>query len=124
MALKLTCPQLEPEDGFVHVHVAGAITTYDFQGDPINPLERLLGVNWNARRLLLDFDEVPTIDSAGIGWLIASNKQCKNGGGQVAVHSIQPAVLQMLKILRIDKLLPLAADAAAARAALAGPSPA
>src|SRR5580698_6898285 len=117
MPMKLI--QLPDESNCTHVSVEGEVTTYDFvRGDP-NPLESLLGEHWAALRVLLNFDRVPAIDSAGVGWLISSQQKAKNAGGKLTIHSPQPAVQRMLAMLRIEKIIPVAPDAAAASALMA-----
>jgi anti-anti-sigma factor len=121
MSLKLTHINTPLDEGLCHVAVAGDITTHDFQPSPRNPVAELLGPGWPSLNLVLDFDQVLTIDSSAVGWLISCHKECRRAGGQLVIHSVQKAVRQILDILRIDKLIPIAADAAEARTIVSQP---
>jgi anti-anti-sigma factor len=115
--MKLSMVSIE-KDGVVRVRAEGTITTVDFPADGKNPIQDLLGENWATNRVLLDLSRTSYIDSSAIGWLINTQKELKAHGGRIAVHSIQPAVMQILRVLRIEKVLPLVEDEAAARTQL------
>jgi anti-anti-sigma factor len=106
--------------GLIRVAAEGAVTSDDFEDPNDNPLIKLLGQTWANNHLLLDLSQVTYIDSSAIGWLIGSSRAFKSGGGKFVVHSIQPAVRQILDMLRIGQVVPLASDEAAARALLNG----
>jgi anti-anti-sigma factor len=69
---------------------------------------------------MLNLDRTDYIDSSAIGWLIGSQRAFKEGGGQMVIHSIQPGVRQILDLLKISKVMPMAADEAEARKILTG----
>ena len=107
------------KDGSIRVAAGPDITGTNASAAGVNPLERLLGPGWAGYRVLLDFGRTTFIDSAGIGWLLSSQKQFRIKGGALAVHSISPRVRQILDLLRVGKAVPLAADETAARELLA-----
>jgi anti-anti-sigma factor len=119
--MKLTLTSIE-KDGIVRVTADGNITTADFDSSGKNPLESLLGVTWFTNRVLLNLDRTDYIDSSAIGWLIGTHKAFKEGGGTLVVHSLQPAVKQILTVLKIGRVVPLVADETEARALAIGGS--
>ena len=102
-------------DGVVRLASQGDIDMQDVQDLQDNPFKRLLGEKWATYRVLLDLSASRTITSAGIGWLIASQKQYKGAGGQFVVHSVQPNVQQVLDLLKVHKAVPITTDETAAR---------
>ena len=116
--MKLKLVSIE-KDGIVRVAADGNITTADFHGNADNPLQQVLGANWFTTRCLLDLGQTDYIDSSAIGWLIGSQKAFKQGGGALVVHSVQPSVKQILDLLKIERVVPICADEAQARATLA-----
>ena len=119
--MKLQLLSIE-KDGIVRVAAEGNITTADFDASGKNPLEQLLGVTWFTNRVLMNLDRTDYIDSSAIGWLIGTQKAFKDGGGALVVHSLQPAVRQILDVLKIGRLVPLVADETEARAVAIGGS--
>ena len=79
-------------------------------------LEQVMGQTWSANKVLLDMDKTNYIDSTAIRWLISCHKEFKNKGGVFVVHSVQPAVRQVLDLLKIGKVVPIVENEAAARA--------
>jgi hypothetical protein len=116
----LTLVSIE-KNGLVRIAAEGRMTAQALMsGDPdCNPLDGLLGPNWANNRIVLDFGQVCWVDSAAIGWLMTCNKTCRKAGGMLVVHSVQPGVRQLIDLLRIDRVLTIAADESAAMAAVA-----
>lgn len=86
-----------------------------------NALQGLLGSDWPRKRILLDFSKVTLMDSAAIGWLIASAKKLKESGGGLVIYAVQPRVRNMLDLLAVGRMIPIVADETDARSkALAG----
>lgn len=112
--MKLTLLSIE-KDGTIRVATDGNITTADFDPGAKNPLENVLGENWFSSRVLLNMEKTDYIDSSAIGWLINSHKHFKDGSGALVVHSVQPSVRQILELLKIGRVVPLAKDEAEAR---------
>jgi anti-anti-sigma factor len=106
---------IEP-DGLVHAAADAGLTGPDAHVDSTNAFESLLGANWPASRVMLDFSPCTMIDSATIGWLVTSNRQFKNAGGKLVLYSLSPRVRQVLELLKLERLLHLAANEPAARA--------
>src|SRR5205814_4214125 len=74
IANPLTLASIE-KDGSIRVTAGPDITGANASAVGVNPLERLLGPGWAGYRVLIDFGRTTFIDSAGIGWLLSSQKQ-------------------------------------------------
>jgi anti-anti-sigma factor len=101
------------------VHLAGHGEATGFQAGTSSPFEQILGGQWAGQRVLLNMEFVSYIDSAGIGWLIGTQKQFRGAGGFLVMHSVQPAVKNVLNLLKIERVVPTAADAEGGRVMLA-----
>ncbi|MCL2648005.1 MAG: STAS domain-containing protein [Phycisphaerales bacterium] len=94
------------------------------QGQPTNacqntnpfPFESFLGKDWASHAVLLDMEQIDYLDSSSVGWLIASQKAFHAAGGTLVLYSLQPRIRQLLTMLRIERVVPLAEDLAAAKA--------
>ena len=119
--MKLSLVAIDKE-GFIRVATDGNITSAAFNGDSSGKalMEGVLGSTWSSNKVVLDMSKTNYIDSTAIGWLISANKQFKNNGGQFVIHSVQPAVRQVLDLLKIGKVVPIVDDEAAARALVTG----
>ena len=56
--------------GVAEVASEGYIRADDLPANGDNPMGALLGANWAAGSIVLDFSKVTGIGSAGIGWLL------------------------------------------------------
>jgi anti-sigma B factor antagonist len=113
--LKLTS---QDHSGLTLLAAEGEATAHDFPSGNAIHFDNVLGPTWDTARVALDMDRVNYIDSSAIGWLLSANKSFRAGGGKLALHSLQPQVRQLLEMLKIDRVIPLAADLNAAKAAL------
>jgi anti-anti-sigma factor len=86
--------------------------------DQSRGLADLLGEGWNAKRVLIDFSGVRMAGSAAIGWLLCLQRQFKQGGGTLALHSMRPEVGRSFKLLKVDSILNIFPEEHAALAAL------
>jgi anti-anti-sigma factor len=108
----------QEEFGVALVEAEGEATAVDFPLGNLIHFDNLFGPDWDTRFVILDMDRVTYIDSSAIGWLLSSQKCFRTGGGRLMLHSVQPQVRQILDLLKIDRTIPLATDANAARALL------
>src|SRR5262249_52510034 len=115
--LKLTI--VSDEGDLLRVQCEGEISQVKFQLND-NPLESLAGPNTYSRKMLLNLDGVEFLDSSGISWLVVSHKNFQQHGGLLMRHSIPPRIFQVLQFTRMDRLLRMADDEAAARALAKG----
>ena len=114
MATKLNLISIDP-DGAVRVASAGDFAAGDFSPHAMNAFEVILGKTWAKQWVLLDLGRTHFVDSAAIGWLLTSQRRFRENGGGLAVHSAPPRVRQMFELLRLEMILPLLPDEAAAR---------
>jgi len=84
-------------------------------------LELLLGTNCYGKKLLLDFEKTPYMDSSGVSWLLNTHKKCRKAGGMLVLHTISPSIMQILKLLRVARMLNIAENESAALALVSGP---
>ena len=124
--MNITLVSIEKE-GLVKLASSGNITASNFDPSGRNPLERILGQNWSSFRVLLDMNKTHYIDSSAIGWLIATTKAFRTGGGQLVIHDVPSNVRQMLDLLKVGKVVPIADSVITARemalASVAAPTP-
>ncbi len=58
----------------------------------------------NPRRLILNLEAVPYMDSSGIAVLVEMLKRLRNTGGKVYLTTPQPRVRGLLEIARLDSI--------------------
>jgi anti-anti-sigma factor len=88
-----------------------------FSEQPRDPrqVEALLGPDCYRRKILLDLQNTPYIDSSGVSWLVNFHKHCREAGGILVLHSIPPSIMSILKLLHMDRYLNLVEDEQAAQ---------
>jgi anti-sigma B factor antagonist len=102
---------------FVEVQVKGSVTQKEVNPS-LDPLGDLLGPGGYGKCVVLDLSDAQYLDSSGVGWLLGCHKRFRQGGGKLVVHSLQPIVANVLRVLKLDTVLLLAPDGRAAREAL------
>jgi anti-anti-sigma factor len=103
------------DDGVTVVGACGDATAADFPSTNQIHFDVLLGSEWASHFILMDMEHVPYIDSSAIGWLMAAQRECRAAGGMLALHSLQPSVRNVLEMLKVDRLVPLATTPQAGR---------
>jgi anti-anti-sigma factor len=109
------------EAGFCRIQTDGEIRLSDLSGDT-RLVESLLGPGCYARKILLDMQNTPYMDSSGVSWLVNFHKHCREAGGILVLHSIPPSIMSILKLLHMDRYLNLVEDEQAARVVALGGS--
>ena len=69
---------------------------------------------------LLSMADVPFIDTRRIGWLLAAHQRFHEAGGRLVLHSVRLRSRESLEFLRLDRVLHIAKDEAAALESLRG----
>lgn len=115
--MKISLNGIEPS-GVVKLAAEGQVTATDFDASGKNPIEAVLGPAWTTFRVLLDLGSVSYIDSSAIGWLIGTQKAFRDKGGSFAVYRVQPAVKQVLDLLKVGRVVPLCENEQTARTAV------
>jgi anti-anti-sigma factor len=65
-------------------------------------------------RVALDFSGVTMMGSLALGTLVTISRTCKAAGGGLALFGLNDNLTEVLKMSRLDKLLPIAKNEAAA----------
>lgn len=78
-------------------------------------MDQLLADGWT--KILLNLSDVPAIDSAGIGELVASQQMAERFGGKLKVLRVGERVRHSLSLSQVLPLLDIYDDEAAALAA-------
>jgi anti-anti-sigma factor len=107
------------EAGFCRIQTDGEIRLSD-QSNDTRLVESLLGPDCYARKILLDLQNTPYMDSSGVSWLVSFHKHCREAGGILVLHSIPPSIMNILKLLHMDRYLNLVEDEQAAQVVALG----
>jgi anti-anti-sigma factor len=98
--------------GTVIFRFAGPFTARDMRTSlsPVD-LRNLFEPSAQEQKTLYIFDltNVPYIDSAGLGMLVSQFSRCQGRGVRLVLAGVNPRVLQLLQITRLNNLLPMAA---------------
>lgn len=113
---------LSEDGGIARLAVAGDVTQKTLAA-VADPLTGLLGESGYSRSVALDLHSVDTLDSSGVGWLLACQKRFRTAGGTFVLHSLSPFVRDTLKVLKMHLIFRLAEDEKAAVKLLQGPTP-
>jgi anti-sigma B factor antagonist len=100
-------------DGLALVEVFGDLCQKRLAASA-DPLEDLLGPECYGKRVLLDLHGLDTIDSSGVGWLLACQKKFRAAGGVLVLHSLAPFARDVMKILNMQLVFKMADDEATA----------
>ena len=95
------------------------------KGDPSLDREHVAGIVGNggfSNKVLLCLAETDFIDSSGLWWLLECHKQFSKAGGRLVIHSVPPQVMDTLMMMRLELVLRLADDEAAALGLVRGES--
>jgi len=111
--------------GVVLIAAKGEARFSDFflpGGNPRIHFDQLFGADWSKQKILLSMEDVSYLVSSAIGWLIASQKEFKANGGHLIIHSVQPSVLGILNLIKVERVVPIAQDLEAGRLLHAQPA--
>lgn len=112
---------LRDDEETLQVQLAGRVVLEDFAPEN-DPLEAVLGDRGYDRGVLVDLSQAEYIDSSGLAMLLGWHKRLSGAGGKLVLHSIPPQVMDTLKILRMELVLAMARDEAAALSLARGES--
>jgi anti-anti-sigma factor len=121
MQLKLLSSETDllDEGTVIRVTCEGQISHDDF--DPASdPMRQVLGPLIFSRKVLLNLEKTSYINSSGISWLIISHKHFVQAKGQLILHSVPPLVFQVMQMVRLPLVVPVAPNEAAALALARG----
>lgn len=93
-------------DGVVQVRLSGRIAPDRFE-EGHDPLVGLLGPDVFSKQVDLLFDDCDFLSSSGIGWILHCHKRFEQQGGRLQLRSIPRAIDQVLRLMRLEKVLHL-----------------
>jgi anti-anti-sigma factor len=106
MLIRLRC---EEAAGVCRIRAEGEIRSVEEPRDLRN-IEEILGPRCYRRKILLDLEDAPHIDSSGVSWLVNLHKTSEKAGGMLVLHSVSPGVVAVLKLLGMHQYFNLVAD--------------
>ena len=81
-------------------------------------------IDAGSRKFVLNFQDVPYIDSTGLGFLAGSQKAAQAAGAAIVLASINPHVKKVLDSVQLTQFFAIASDEAAGIAQLTAAAPA
>jgi len=58
-----------------------------------------------AKTVILDFSQVPYVDSAGVGVIVNAHVSCVNSGCRLVLVAVQDRIRTLMKNTRVDEVL-------------------
>lgn len=95
-------------------------------GDPLPNLSEITGLldeRGHAAKVVLSLEDSEFIDSSGLSWLLECHQKFAAEGGTLVIHSVPPSVLDTFMMMRLDSVLQIAQDEAAALKVARGEQP-
>lgn len=96
------------------IDLVGRLVYADGEGDLKNPVEELL--RKGRRRIVLNLEQVPFMDSSGIVELVGCHKKACESGAQVRLVGPSPKVRELLTVTQLSDVLRIFDDEDAALA--------
>jgi len=102
------------EGDLVRIEVSGKISRDGWTAH-YDPLIEVYGPNIYPQKVLMNLSNSIYVDSTGVEWLLSCHRRFKEAGGIMVLHSAGAATLQLLKMMRMDRVFHLVPDEAAAK---------
>lgn len=90
----------------------------DFRNTPVRDELLELVKTRDEPRLAFDMGKVDYLSSSGVAVLVGLKRRLDAGGGKLVFFRLQPVVLDLLRVMRLDRHLNIAEDEAQALASL------
>jgi anti-sigma B factor antagonist len=71
-----------------------------------------------AKTVILDFSQVPYVDSAGVGAIVNAHVSCLNSGRRLVLVAVQDRIKTLMKVTRVEEVLKIFPTLQEARAAI------
>jgi anti-anti-sigma factor len=107
--------QVERRGALVIVRPVGEIDAFT-----VVAFRESLGELRAGQDVVIALSQVPFLDSAGLGALIAAARRIREAGGQVAMVSTDPTVTRLLRLTQFDRIVLVSESVEEAVAALVG----
>ncbi len=96
-------------NGNCYVSLAGKISQTAVAGQTLE-LSQQLGVENLNQKILVSLQHTDYIDSSGIGWLLATDKQIRDSGGQLILYSLPLDIQHVFGLMKLNTVLKIAKD--------------
>lgn len=96
-------------DGKCYLSLAGRISQTAVDGQAAQ-LSQQLGVENLSQKILVCLQQTDYIDSSGIGWLLAADKQIRDCGGQLILYSLPLDIQHVFGLMKLNSVLKIAKD--------------
>ena len=90
------------------IDMVGRLAYANGEGDLKRPIEALLGRG--QRRIVLNMEQVPSIDSSGIVELVGCRKKACEAGAAIRLLNPSPRVRELLAMTQLSDILPIFDD--------------
>lgn len=110
----VTLTVVSQNDAETCVAASGRITRESLS-DP-DPLEAVIGPDAFAKPILLSLAKSDYMDSSGVGWILKCHKRAAEAGGKLILHSAPPMIGNLMRMLKLERVLAIAANGAEAEA--------
>jgi len=106
------------ESDVLIVALTDSVSLNDFRNTPLRDDLLNLIQTRDEPRLALDMGRVDYLSSSGVAILVGLKRRLDAGGGKLILFHVQPVVLDLLRVMRLDRHLGLAEDEEQALASL------
>ena len=103
----------------VRARVNGSLG-HRFHAPQDEPLAITVGDDAYQRHVILDLSAVTRMETSGINWLLTVRKRMAEVGGRLVLHSLSPAVRNVVRVLKLQSVLEIAANERDAQQRLLG----
>ena len=80
-------------------------------GDSFFLREKIKNVlSMGIQKLLIDMDNVPYIDSTGVGFLVSSHTSITQDGGHLKLLKVKPKILEVFKLMNLLRIFEIFDD--------------
>jgi anti-sigma B factor antagonist len=62
-------------------------------------------IRGNRKKVVFDLSEVNYVDSMGVGILVMCSGKMQRAGGELRMASLQPRIVELMKITKLDQIL-------------------
>jgi len=114
MSANQTIASTEQLDDGVYVALTGDI---DLSRSPLLRASLMDIAAGKPQRLIIDLEQVPYMDSSGVATLVEALQALRKGGGKMILCALQPKVLSIFEIARLDMVFTIVQNRDAAMSA-------
>ena len=105
---------VESHDGDVVRLTAKGRIVADYPTEQAKAVHELLERQGYRAKTLIGLQEAEFIGSSGVSWLLTLHNRLVQAGGKLVIHSVPVLVMEVLQVLRLDRVFSIAEDEGAA----------